>query len=568
MEVFLGIDLGTTTTLAARAIESDAGLVSVTVLSLRQKDGRGEELDIHYLPSVAYFPKDGAPIVGKEAETRGPEEDVSRFVRAVKRQMGRRVLLPVVEKEPHEVSALYLEYALREGRYSLPVADTVFTVTVPASFTTNQRADTLEALRIACQVANLPFPESDAGQLFISEPVAAALAFLNQELSRPQEVQTLDLSRKNRILVYDIGGGTLDLTLIFIEPQKPNVHSLADLRINVDTVGYYNPFGGEDFDRALAQKLHERLLARFPELKTVILTSPQRLGVRLQLMNLAKKIKEELSEQMDQGGPFDFLDIPAEEPSHFYHGVIRVPGRPTTYSLEGEMTAAEYRQIIQGLLKGESRKSLITPLRDLLKKTQFDPARLDGLLIVGGMARLPLVAETVREFWGNDRVWVYEPSDHAVVTGAAIYSYLRRRHPGYILDEPAADAYYVRLKDRFDLILPAREKLGERKRYELDGDADHIRLQIFAGEDAPGGQVNDEVLPTLIHQGGTTVALGKVYKRGTPVWIQMSYAGEAGSEDHSKVPWVHIWIEKDQGQPLFRRRYNELLKGARNGKGV
>ena len=568
MEVFLGIDLGTTTTLVANAIESDAGSVSVSVLPIKQNDGRGGELNIHYLPSVAYFPKDSAPIVGKEAETRGPQEDVARFVRAVKRQMGRRVLLPVVEKEPHEVSALYLEYALREGKYSLPMADTVFTVTVPASFTTNQRADTLVALRLACEAAGVPYPEKDAGQLFISEPVAAALAFLNQELNRPKEVQTLDLSRINRILIYDIGGGTLDLTLVFIKPLKSDVQSLADLRLNVDTIGYYNPFGGEDFDRVLAQKLHERLLERFPELKNVILTSPQRLGVRLQLMNLAKKIKEELSEQMDQGGPFDFLDMSEEEPSYYYQGLIRVPGKTNPYSLEGEMTAAEYRQIVQGLLKGESRKSLVTPLRDLLKKTQFDPARLDGLLIVGGMARLPLVAETVREFWGNDRVWVYTPPDHAVVTGAAIYSYLRRRYPGYILEEPAADAYYVRLKDRFDLILPSRDKLGEKKRYELAGDADHIRLQIFAGEDAPGGKVNDEVLSTLIHQGGTTVSLGKVHKKGTPVWIQMSYAGEEGSEDHSKVPWVYIWIEKDQGQPLFRRRYNELLKGARNGKGV
>jgi len=278
MEVFLGIDLGTSTTLVASAIESDKGSVTVKVLPIRQNDGRRGQLEIQYLPSVAYYPPDSPPLVGKEAETRGPEEDVSRFVRAVKRQMGRRLLLPVIEKEPHEVSALYLAYALREGRYSLPMADTVFTVTVPASFTTNQRADTLKALRQACAAAEIPYPVKDEGQLFISEPVAAALAFLNQEFARPEPVRRLDLSRHNRVLVYDIGGGTLDLTLVFIQPQNDWVRSLADVRINVDTISYYNPFGGEDFDRAVAQQLHQRLLERFPNLKDMTLTSEQRLG--------------------------------------------------------------------------------------------------------------------------------------------------------------------------------------------------------------------------------------------------------------------------------------------------
>ena len=561
MEVFLGVDLGTTTTLVASAIEIGQGKVRVEVLPIRQSDGHGGQLEIKYLPSVAYFPPSGPPLVGKEAEVRGPEEDVSRFVRAVKRHMGRRLLLPVVEKEPWEVSALYLTKALSEGKYSLPVADPVFTVTVPASFTTNQRADTLVALRQACTEAAIRYPDNDEGQLFISEPVAAALAFLAQEFDRPEDVRRLDLSKQNRVLVYDIGGGTLDLTLVFIQPQSDQVESLADVRINVDTISYYNPFGGEDFDRALAQKLHERLLERFPELNDVELTSAQRLGVRLQLMNLAKTVKEQLSEQMEQEASLVFLDL-EEEPSQPYYGEVRVGGTP--YSLEGEITASEYRAIIGDLLKGESRKSLITPLKDLLRKTEFDPARLDGLLIVGGMARLSLVTQTVREYWGSDRVWVFAPPDHAVVTGAAIYSYLRRRYPGYILDEPAVDAYYVRLKDKFDLILPAREKVGARKCYELANDADQIPLQIFAGEDAPSGEVREEVLATLIHQGGTTIPLDHTYKKGTPIWVQMSYAGASGEEDHSKVPWVSVWVENCDREPLFRRRYSEMIKGARH----
>jgi len=563
VEIFLGIDLGTTTTLVGRAIEGEKA-ISVEVLDIKQNDGRGGQIELSYLPSVAFFPPHEKPLVGLEAQMLGPQQDASRYVRAVKRQMGRRILLPQVEREPYEVSALYLAYALQEGRYSWPTADAVFTVTVPASFTTNQRADTLLALRKACDEAGLDYPQQDEGELFISEPVAAMLAFLNQEFECPKAVRRLDLSKKNRVLVYDIGGGTLDLTLVYTEPPpSAQVQSLADLKIYVETIGYYNPFGGEDFDLVLAKDLRRRLLERFPELQEVVLPPDQRLGVRLQLMNLAKSIKEKLSEQISQQEPV-FPDDMAEEPSHYYQGEIRVLG--TDYSLEGEITESEYQGIVAGLLAGSSRKSLTTPLKDLLEKTRFDSARLDGLLVVGGAARLPLVPETLRACWGNERVWIFNPPDHAVVKGAAIYSYLRRLYPGFVLSEPAADAYYVRLKKKFDLILPARakEKGGELKRYELPADADRILLQIFAGEEPERGMPIESIYPTLIHQGGTTIALGKKYKKGTHVWVQMRYVGESGEEDHTKVPWVYVWVGDQKGEPLFHLRYSELVREVRN----
>jgi len=553
-EVFLGVDLGTTTTLIARAIQGEDS-ISVKVLPIRQK-GRNSEIEMNYLPSVAYFPPGGAPMVGMEAQVHGPEEDASRYVRAVKRQMGRRLLLPVVDREPYVVSALYLAYALKEGQYNLPMGEMTFTVTVPASFTTNQRADTLLALRKACEVAQIRYPQEDEGQLFISEPVAAMLAFLNQEFARPEAVRKLDLSKKNRVVVYDIGGGTLDLTLVFVEPQTTPVRTLADLSVCVDMIGYYNPFGGEDFDLALARELHRRFLEQYPDLASMTLNPNQRLGLRLQLMNLAKLIKENLSDEMSQQG---FLDD-TEKPAH-YSKSIRIFER--LYLLEGEITASQYLQVVQGLREGSSRKSLVKPLNDLLHKTPFDPARLEGLLIVGGMGLLPLVEETLHSWWGNDHVWVFNPPDHAVVTGAAIYSYLRRRYPGFSLQESAADAYYVRLKDRFDMILPSKAKQGERKPYALDTDSDRLRLEIFAGEEPELGKSIETIYPTLIHQGGTTIPLGEKRRKGTPVWVQMLYEDESG-QDHSKVPIVCIWIENGEGKPLFRRRYSEIMQETRH----
>lgn len=564
MEVFLGIDLGTTTTLIGRAIEGEKA-ISVRVLPVKQKDGRGNEKELTYLPSVAYFPPAGDLLVGLEAQNRGPEEDASRYIRAVKRQMGRRLLLPVVNWEPYKVSAAYLAHVLREGRYQLPLADPVFTVTVPASFTTNQRSDTLLALREACAEINLRYPEENEGELFISEPVAAMLAFLNQEFEKPAAVRRLDLSKPSRVVVYDIGGGTLDLTIVYVEPRTTPVRDLEDIDIHVDAIGYYNPFGGEDLDLELAKALYQRLLKQFPELHELKLTPEQRLGVRLQLMNVAKSIKEELSEQMGEiDDDLGFLDESGEEAVYFSKET-RILNQ--LYALEGEITETEYREIIHHLLNNSSRKSLTTSLQDLLKKTKFSPDRLDGLLVVGGAARLPLIPECLRDFWGNERVWVFQPPDHAVVTGAAIYSYLRRRSPGFVLDEPAADAYYVRLKEKFDLILPtnAKDKKGEKKRYELDSEASRLLLQIFAGEEAEAGEPIESIYPSLIHQGGTTINLGQTYPAGTPVWVQMRYAGEPGTDDHSKVPWIYVWVGKEQGEPLFHRRYSDFVQEAQNG---
>ena len=559
-EVYLGIDLGTTTTLIAKASQTK-DRIEIKVLDIPQKDGRQGEINLSYLPSVAYLNPSNNFYVGLEAQVVGPEENPSRFVRAVKRQMGRRVILREVEKKPYEISALFLEKALKEGRYQLPMGDMVFTVTVPASFTSNQRADTLLSLKLACQKAGLPFPEKDEGEIFISEPVAAMLAFLNNEFERSEGLRRLDFSKTNRVVVYDIGGGTLDLTMVFIEPQLP-LKNLADLKIYVDSIGYYNPFGGEDFDLTLAQDLFQRFLLDNPELEAVSLKPAERLGIRLQLMNVAKKIKENLSSKMGPADPF----ADDEANTYYYHEYIRV--KDQSYSFEGEISVPEYKNAVENLISNPSRKSLITPLRDLMDKSNLDPARIDGLLIVGGMGRLPLVEEALTEYWGTEnKIWLYNPSDHAVVTGAALYSLLRKRYPGFSLIEPAADAYYVRLEKRFDLILPAKTAEGDCKSYELSQDSDRLLLQIFAGEEPWPGEPLENIYHTLIYQGGTSIKLGKKFSKGTKVFVQMLYEKNK-KQDHTKVPWVYIWLEKHSEKPDFKYRYSDFVKEAHDEKGI
>ncbi len=293
-------------------------------------------------------------------------------------------------------------------------------------------------------------------------------------------------------------------------------------------------------------------------MSNVRLSDEQRAGVRLQLMDLAKEIKENISTQMQGADDLLFFDE-REEATYYYTGEANIGGQ--LYSLEGEIDEAVFKEAIRDFVTVEKmdnqRKNLITPLKDLLDKSKLDPARLDGLLIVGGTARLSLIPEVLGEYWPNDRIWIFQPPDHAVVTGAAIYSYLRDR-ADFLLEEHAVDAYYVRLEDRFDLILPAKKDEGEKRRYELNANADRLSLQVFAGQQQDGS--TEPVLSSLVHQGGTVIDLKKEYRRGTPIWVQMCYASESSKEDHTKVPWVYVWIGEEQGQPQFSRRYSELVQ--------
>ena len=551
-DVFVGIDLGTTTTLIAKAVEINDS-VNVSVLNVEQ----GQGVTMKYLPSLAYFPGGKKkPLVGLEAQQEG-QQDTTRFVRAVKRHMGRRIVIPQAGEMPYKIASLYLKKVLDNANYQV-IGDFVFTVTVPASFTSNQRADTLKALKLACDELNIEFPKKDPGQIFISEPVAAMLAFLNKELEKPAELRRLNLDKINWVVVYDIGGGTCDLTLVFTEPKQSPVTSLADLTIQVKAISYYNPFGGEDFDQLIAQELHRRLIEAIPELQSITLPEEERASVRLQLMNVAKKVKETLSTQAGEQIESSIFDDEGEGNSYFYHDTIRIKGK--SYSLEGTMTWEELIKVVEPLLSGNSRKSLITPLADLLNKNKRNPEKLDGLLIVGGMGRLPLVEQKLKEFWGSNQVWVYQPPDHAVVTGAAIYSYLRKSCPGFTLEEPAADSYYVRTEEGFDQILPSMKRLGDVKQYKLNSNSDKLVLQIFAGEEPEANKPADTIYHTLIHQGGTTIKLGKEYPKDTPVWIQMRYDGEGEEQNHTKVPWVYVWIAKySETEWKYCLRYSDLI---------
>jgi len=532
-----GIDLGTTTTLIARASQGrDPETIETEVLKLEQPKN-GKFFD--WLPSVAFFPKTGEPVVGLWAKEDGPHHGAIRCVRAVKRLMGRELFLKHVGKTPFEVSALYLQETLRqrlERGYNL---EDELTVTVPASYTTNQRRDTLRAIDLAFE--RLGYPRLGGEQrerLLISEPVAAMLAFIAWDMLKALHARQIDVDTRPKVLVYDIGGGTLDLTIVELAWRDAHgPRSLDNLQFNVLSISRLNQFGGEDFDLKLAREfLYPRLLQAFPELEKLELSDEERLALRYDLINEAERLKVELNTELEFG----------EETIRFSTTSLVVRGQEYPFAVE--LDRQQYEALIAPFLEErEGPKNALWPITELLRETGMTREDIHYFFPVGGMARLLPLQKALSRYWGRDAAFLRFPvPEAAVAQGAAVYSHLKSARQGFKIDEPAADAYYIRLTKEFDLLLRRNQRKGGRHRYFLPNKSSELLLQIFAGADPPddadppADTALRSIYHTLVYQGGTAIPLNGVYEAKIPVTIEMERRYD------TKVPIVRVWV----GEPL------------------
>lgn len=523
-----GIDLGTTTTLIALARQGkDPESIETEVRKLKQpgyEDGR----ELNHLPSVAFFPDAGEPIVGLWAKENGSHEGPTRCVRAVKRLMGRNLFLEQVGRTPSEVSALYLEQVLRQAIDKGYTLDEL-TVTVPASYTTNQRGDTLRAIDMAFDALRQQrLRDEQRGHLLISEPVAALLAFIAWDMLKALDARQIDVDTRPKILVYDIGGGTLDLTIVELAWRDPHaLCSLDNLQFNVLAISRHNQFGGEDFDLSLAREfLYPYLLKEFPDLEKLELTREERLALRYDLINEAERLKIELNMELE----FD------EDQILFRTRPLVIRGQEHDFTVD--LSRHQYEMLMASFLKErEGAKNALWPITELLKESGIAREDIRYFFPVGGMARLLPLQEALVEYWGGDESFLKFPvPDEAIALGAAVYSYLKSTRQGFKIEEPAADAYYVRLTKDFDLLLGRNQQSSKRQKYILENTSEKLLIQIFAGADPPADDELEPIYHTLIYQGGTSIPLGEEYEKGTPVTIEMERRYDA------KVPVVRIWI--------------------------
>ncbi|MDD6933382.1 MAG: molecular chaperone DnaK [Eubacteriales bacterium] len=348
MSKTIGIDLGTTNSCVAYI---EGGEPTVIVSS----DGS------RTTPSVVAFSKNGERMVGQVAK-RQAITNSARTVSSIKRQMGSdyRVQIDGKSYTPQEISAMILQKLKTDAEAFLGETVTDAVITVPAYFTDAQR----QATKDAGTIAGLSVKR------IINEPTAAALAY------------GIDKEAPQKIMVYDLGGGTFDVSILDIS---------ADVVEVLATAGN-NHLGGDDFDQCVTDYLVDHFRASTGIDLTGDAVAMQR------VREAAEKAKIELSGLMTTTVNLPFLTMDASGPKH----------------MEITLTRAKFDEMTRYLVD-----STMGPLQQALKDSGLTAAQISKVLMVGGSSRIPAVQEAVKRFLGKEPFKGVNP-DECVAMGAAI----------------------------------------------------------------------------------------------------------------------------------------------------
>jgi molecular chaperone DnaK len=345
----VGIDLGTTNSVVS-VLEGGDPVVITNAEGARTT------------PSVVAFAKNGEVLVGEVAK-RQAVTNVDRTIRSVKRHMGTNWTTDIDGKAytPQEISARVLMKLKRDAEAYLGDNVTDAVITVPAYFNDSQRQATKEAGEIAgLNVLRI-----------INEPTSAALAY---GLDKGDKEQT--------ILVFDLGGGTFDVSLL----------EIGDGVVEVKATSGDNNLGGDDWD----DKVVEWMVTNFKNAHGVDLSKDKMAMQRLR--EAAEKAKIELSSSMQTSINLPYITASAEGPLH----------------LEETLTRAQFEQMTSDLL--DRTKS---PVEAVIKDAGIKVEDIDQVVLVGGSTRMPAVAEVVKKITGKDPNKGVNP-DEVVAIGAAL----------------------------------------------------------------------------------------------------------------------------------------------------
>lgn len=348
MSKVVGIDLGTTNS-AIAVLEGGEPVII--------PNAEGSRLT----PSVVAFTKEGERIVGQVAK-RQAITNPDRTIVSIKRKMGTDYKVKIDDREytPQEISAMILQKLVADAESYLGTKIKQAVITVPAYFTDSQRQATKDAGRIAgLDVLRI-----------INEPTAAALAY------------GLDKGEDQIILVYDLGGGTFDVSIL----------ELGEGVFEVKATSGNNYLGGDDFD----QRIIDWLVAEFKK-ETGVDLSKDRMAMQ-RLKDAAEKAKIELSSVTSTNINLPFITATSDGPKH----------------LDMTLTRAKFEELIYDLVE-----KTIGPMRQAMSDAGLEPKDIDKIILVGGSTRIPLVQKVIKDVVGKEPHKGVNP-DEVVALGAAI----------------------------------------------------------------------------------------------------------------------------------------------------
>ncbi|MEV0282814.1 MULTISPECIES: molecular chaperone DnaK [unclassified Kribbella] len=345
----VGIDLGTTNSVIA-VLEGGEPTVIPNAEGARTT------------PSVVAFAKNGEVLVGEVAK-RQATTNVDRTIRSVKRHMGENWSVDIDGKKfsAQQISAFVLQKLKRDAEAYLGEQVTDAVITTPAYFTDAQRQATKEAGEIAGLKVHR----------IVNEPTAAALAY------------GLDKGHEQTILVFDLGGGTFDVSLL----------EIGDGVFEVKATSGDNHLGGDDWDSRIVQWL----VTQFKNKNGTDLSGDKMAMQRL--TEAAEKAKIELSAAAETTIHLPYLSLTESGPLH----------------LEEKLSRAEFQKMTNDLLERAR-----APFKAVIKDAGIDVAKIDHVILVGGSTRMPAVADLVKELTGGKDAFKGVNPDEVVAVGASL----------------------------------------------------------------------------------------------------------------------------------------------------
>ena len=348
MGKIIGIDLGTTNSCVG-VMEGGQPVVVANAEGARTT------------PSVVAFTKSGERLVGEPAK-RQAVTNADKTISSIKRHMGTDYRVEIDDKKysPQEISAMILQKLKTDAENYLGEKVTEAVITVPAYFNDAQRQATKDAGKIA---------GLDVKRI-INEPTAAALAY------------GLDNEKEQKIMVYDLGGGTFDVSII----------EIGDGVIEVLSTAGDNRLGGDDFD----QKVADYMIAEFKKTEGVDLSADKMAMQRIR--EAAEKAKKELSSATTTNINLPFISMNANGPLHF----------------DMNLTRAKFDELTHDLVERTAE-----PVRRALSDAGLSASELGQVLLVGGSTRVPAVQDKVKQLTGKEPSKTLNP-DECVALGASV----------------------------------------------------------------------------------------------------------------------------------------------------